>query len=101
MATVSLPPDERARKAMHLVLQRLQEPGTALAAAVAMGTSESTVSRIKTERLEECLRLMAHLGLKVVPADFVCVNPDAYHFLTATHEKFVRLAPQLIWEADA
>lgn len=101
MATVSSPPDERTRKAMQLVLQRLQEPGTAVAVAVAMGTSESTISRIKTERMEEVLRLMSHLGLKVVPADFKCVNPEAYSFLTSTHEKVMRLAPQLIWEADA
>jgi hypothetical protein len=101
MAAVSSPPDERTRKAMQVVLQRLQEPGTALAAALAMGTSESTISRIKTERMEEVLRLLAHLGLKVVPADYKCVNPDAYAFLTATHEKVMRVAPQLIWEADA
>ena len=66
-----------------------------------MGVSESTVSRIKNERLEECLRLLAHLGLKVVPAEFKCVNPEAYHFLTSTHKKVMRLAPQLIWDADA
>ena len=86
---------------MQLVLQRLQEPGTAVAVAAAMGTSESTVSRIKTERLEEVLRLMAHLGMKVVPADYKCVNPASYEFLTTTHEKVMRMAPHLIWEADA
>jgi len=83
---------------MQLVLQRLQEPGTAVAVAAAMGTSESTVSRIKTERLEEVLRLMAHLGMKVVPADYKCVNPASYEFLTTTHEKVMRMAPHLIWE---
>lgn len=86
---------------MQLVLQHLQEPGTAVSVAAAMGVSEATVSRIKNERMEECLRLLAHLGLKVVPQEFKCVNPDAYAFLTSTHEKVMRVAPQLIWEADA
>lgn len=86
---------------MQLVLQRLQEPGTAVSVAAAMGASEATVSRIKNERMEDCLRLLAHLGLKVVPAEFKCVNPDAYYFLTSTHEKVMRQAPHLIWEADA
>lgn len=101
MAEASSTAGERACKAQQLVLQRLQEPGTAHQVAQAMGASEATVSRIKNERLEDCLRLVAHLGLKVVPADYVCVNREAYAFLTSTHEKVMRQAPQLIWEADA
>ena len=101
MAEVCVPPPERARKTVQLVLQRLQEPGTGVAVAAAMGCSESTVSRLKTEKLEEMALFMACLGLKVVPAEFKCVDPAAYAFLTATHEKVMRVAPQLIWEADA
>lgn len=101
MQPVSVPPGERACKTMQLVLQRLQEPGTAVSVAAAMGTSEATISRIKNERLEDCLRLLGHLGLKVVPAEFKCVDPATFAFLTASHEKFMRVAPQLIWEADA
>lgn len=101
MQPVSVPPGERARKTVQLVLQRMQEPATGIAVAASMGVSESTVSRIKTERLEEVALFLAVLGLKVVPAEFKCVNPDAYAFLTATHEKVMRLAPQLIWDADA
>jgi hypothetical protein len=101
MAEASLTPPERACKAMQLVLQRLQEPGSAVSVAAAMGVSESTVSRLKNEHMEGALRLLAHLGLKVVPAEFKCVSPDAYAFLTATHEKIMRVAPHLIWEADA
>lgn len=101
MTELSATPPERARKAVQLALQRLQEPGTGIAVAAAMGVSESTVSRIKTERLEEVALFLACLGLKVVPAEFKCVDPAAYAFLTATHEKVMRRAPQLIWEADA
>lgn len=101
MPSVSSPPPERARKTVQLVLQRLQEPGMGIALATSMGVSESTISRIKSERLEEVAQLLAHLGLKVVPAEFKCVDPAAYAFLTATHEKVMRTAPQLIWEVDA
>jgi hypothetical protein len=101
MAESSSPPAERACKAMQMVLQRLQEPGTALAAATAMGVSEATVSRLKNERMEDCLRLLAHLGLKVVPVEHRCVKAEAYAFLVQTHERVMRAAPHLIWDEDA
>lgn len=101
MTEVSTTPPERARKAVQAVLQRLQEPGTGVAVAAAMGVSESTVSRIKTERLEEVALFLACLGFKLVPAEFKCVDPAAYAFLTKTHEKIMRTNPALIWEADA
>lgn len=100
MVEVSKSPAETARKGVQLALQRLQEPAKAGAIATAMGISESTVSRIKTERLEEVITALAHLGLKVVPADFKCVNPEAYAFLTSTHERVMREAPQLIWDIE-
>lgn len=66
-----------------------------------MGVSESTISRIKSEQLDKVTLLLAHLGLKVVPTEYKCVRPEAYAFLTATHEKVMRVAPELIWEQDA
>lgn len=91
---------ETARKGLTLALHRLQEPGKAGAVAAAMGVSDSTISRIKTERLEECMQFLAHLGIKCVPADYRCVNPEAYAFLTKTHERVMREAPQLIWDIE-
>lgn len=85
---------------MQLALQMLQEAGKATSVAAAMGVSDSTISRIKTERLEECLTFLAHLGLKVVPASYKCVDAAAYEFLTTTHERVMRKAPELIWEHD-
>ena len=93
-------PAQRVQQAQSLVLQRLAA-ATQAATAAAMGVSESTVNRIKTERLEEVLLMVAHLGLKVVPAEFKCVDPEAYAFLTKTHERVMRQAPQLIWDVDA
>lgn len=92
-------PADRAKQAHSLALQRLAAV-TQTAVSTAMGTSESTINRIKTERLEEVLLMLAHLGLKVVPADFKCVNPEAYAFLTTTHERVMRTAPQLIWDTE-
>lgn len=93
-------PIERAQQAQSMVLQRLAA-ATQSATATAMGVSESTINRIKTERLEEVLLMLAHLGLKVVPAEFKCVDPEAYAFLTKTHERVMRVQPQLIWDVDA
>jgi hypothetical protein len=63
---------------MQLALRALQEPGRASALATSMGLSESTVSRIKTERLEEALLFLAHLGLKTVPTEYQCVDPKTF-----------------------
>lgn len=100
MSASSTTPGERARKAAQLVLHRLQEPGTQAAVAVAMGIGEATASRLKNDHLEQVLLFMAHLGLKVVPADHTCVSRDTYEFLTRTHARVLQQAPQLIWEAD-
>lgn len=100
MAASSLTPPERARKGVQLVLQRLQEPGKAGAVAVSMGVSDSTVSRIKTERLDEVILLLAHLGLKVVPSDWKCVERSAYEFLTASCQRVMQRAPDLLWEQE-
>lgn len=100
MTEVSKTPAETTRKGVQLALQALQEPAKAVSVAAAMGVSESTVSRIKTERLEEVVTFLAHLGLKVVPTEFKCVNPEAYAFLTSTHRRVMQVAPQLIWEQD-
>lgn len=61
-----------------MVLHRLQQPGTATALASAMGVSEATISRIKNERLEECLLLLAHLEIKCVPSSHHCVDERTF-----------------------
>lgn len=100
MPSSSLTPPERARKAEARIFQRLQEGGTAGSIATAMGVSEATLSRIKNERLSEVLLFLAHLGMKVVPTDFKCVDREAYDFLTSTHARVMRQAPELIWERE-
>lgn len=68
--------------------------------AVSLGTSEATVNRLINEHLDKFAGLLAYLGYKVVPAEYRCVDPAAFEFLTATHERVMRKAPELIWEHD-
>lgn len=100
MKTASLTPPERARKGLQLALHAMQDAGKAGEVAAAMGVSDSTISRIKTERLEEVVLFLAHLGLKVVPSAYKCVDPAAYDFLTATHQRLMQKVPELIWEQE-
>lgn len=72
---------ETARKSHATVLRALQAPGRQVAIATAMGVSESTVSRLKTEHLAQICALLAHAGLKVVPAEDLSVDPTAVQAL--------------------
>jgi len=77
MDELSLSPSERARNAHSRFLQALAPVGTARKIAEIMGTSETTVSRVKGE-MESALGLLYQLGFKVVPSDYVCVQRDAF-----------------------
>lgn len=85
---------------MQLVLRALQEPGKAGAVAVAMGLSDATVSRIKTERLEEVLQYLAFLGMKVVPSDYQCVDPKTFAAFEVLYERAMSMTTpgKLIFE---
>ena len=95
-----LSPPERARKGVALVLQSMQTGEKAGAIAAAMGISDATLSRIKNERVEEVALLCAHLGIKWVPADWECVSRAAFEFMTTTHERVLRVAPELVWDIE-
>ncbi|CAN5715078.1 hypothetical protein BH10PSE18_BH10PSE18_08070 [soil metagenome] len=51
-----------------------------------MGLSESTISRIKNERLDEVLLFLAHLGIKCVPTSYRCIDERTFE------------AYQILWE---
>lgn len=100
MSALSTTPSERARKAYSRVLQAMQDPGTQRNVAQVLGVSESTVSRIKSEKLEDAITLLCHLGFKVVPQDMRCYPAD---YVTALHN-LARLqmqneAPTLEWDS--
>lgn len=100
MSELSLTPTERARKAYSNVLRATQEPGTQRNVAQVLGVSETTVSRIKTEKLEDAVTLLYHLGFKVVSQDMKCYPAD---YVTALHTMArmqMQHSPTLDWESE-
>ncbi len=67
--------ENRAREIEAMVLRRLGECGQG-AAAQALQVSEATVSRLKDGQITTISRLIAFLGLKVVPEEYREVNPE-------------------------
>ena len=53
LSSLSTPAAEMSRKAYSRVLQAMQEPGTARNLAQILGVSKATISRTKTEKLED------------------------------------------------
>ena len=91
MTEPSQTPDERARKMYSILLQRMQ--GSASAIAAAMGVSESTVSRLKTEHAETLCQIMAHAGLKIVDVTRTCVPTSEIELLRRLYARTSAPAP--------
>lgn len=92
---------ERARKSHVAVLRALQEPGRQVAIATAMGVSESTVSRFKSEQLEQFCTVLAYAGLKVVPSEMQCFPTEkiqALLTLAKAHLGAIERPEQLTWD---
>lgn len=96
-AELSTTASERARKAHSLVLQAMQDPGTARNIANAIGVSESTVSRTKAG-LEDAITLIVHLGFKVVSQDMKCFPVDYVEALHALARRQITERPKLDWD---
>jgi hypothetical protein len=102
-AELSLTPAEKARKAHGMVLRAMEEPGTGRGLAQVLGTSEATVSRIKTEKLEDVLVLLYQLGFKVVEGTRICVARDRYEAMVTIARAAMacpETARSLIWEGE-
>ncbi|WP_431482253.1 CII family transcriptional regulator [Pseudomonas solani] len=67
--------DARAREFESVFLQRLVSVGQKTVAD-AIGVSESTVSRWKEGEIERWCKVVAHLGLQLVPDSAVLVNAE-------------------------
>lgn len=65
-----------AKANLTRVLSRLSESGRQTAIATVMGVSESTVSRLKNEHLDSFCELLAHAGLKIIPAEMQAYPPE-------------------------
>lgn len=101
MTPLSSTPAERARKISCVVLQRVQRDATQAALATAMGVSESTVSRmLAPDHLDKMALMLAHAGLKVVPVERICVDPQMYEAMTRIASRAMadtETAQRLVW----
>lgn len=97
MSELCTPAHERARKAHAAVLAALQAPGTQVAIAAALGTSESTISRIKNERLAEVLTFLYASGFKLVRQGAVCITPEAFESLRQIAAKSLADPEHALW----
>jgi hypothetical protein len=102
-ASVSLTAAETSRKGVALAMKALATPGKAAACADAMRLSEPVISKIKNERLEDVVTLLAHLGLQVIPADYAVVDPHALEFLKRLHARVANdpVLAHILWEPHA
>lgn len=100
MAALSLSPPERGRKIVTTIMGRVKLAESQGAIATAIGKSEATVTRLLGDHLDNFGAVLAQLGLKVVPDEYRCVDPETYAFLTSTHERVMRKAPELIWDRE-
>lgn len=93
-------PTERAKKNLAAIFQRLASVGQANLAAT-LNVSESTISRWKTEEAEQVSRILAELGLKVVPVTLQCYEPkqlEAILTLAKARMETIHTAAELVWE---
>lgn len=99
MAALSDQQLARSRKIASLILQRLSSVGQ-VQLAEALGSSEASISRWKTDQIEQCAKALAVLGLKVVPEDARCYKPDAIEAIFTLARMQVESADvqSLVWE---
>lgn len=98
MSELSSSPAERSRKAHSAVLQSLADPGTQRNVALALGVSESTVSRTKGT-LEDAIALLYQLGFKVVAQEMKCYPTEYVQALHTMARMHMKNEPEpLTWE---
>jgi len=94
--------DERSRKSLSLIIQRLASVGGATVAEN-LKVSESTISRWKSEGAEQCARILAELGIKCVPEHVKCYEPkqiEAILALAKARLERIETTEQLVWEDE-
>lgn len=65
-------PAEKARKALATVLQVLKSNGKQGQVATSLGVSDSTMSRLVNDHMEQVIAALYHSGYKVVPQEMAC-----------------------------
>lgn len=100
MQQSSLTPAERARRIETTIRAALKSGETQDAIAAATNLSPATVTRLLNDHLPGFAAVLAQLGLKVVPAAYECLDPEAYAFVTSRLELVMKVQPKLIWNAE-
>lgn len=95
---------ERARKAYTLALHRISRVGQSTVAQE-IGTSPTTVSRFVSDPdgLERACKVLAAVGLKVVPVAMQCFPPEKvaiFMTLARDHLNYLQRPEQLAFEDD-
>lgn len=87
---------------LTLILKGMQDPGNAASLAQSTGLSEPTISRLRSDHLQNVCKLIAHMDLKVVPQTMVCVDPETYRAIAHIAHKAMALPgiAELITEGD-
>lgn len=80
MTSLSGSVDQKSRKMLALVFSQFSDQKQSVIAA-AIGVSDGTVSKFKSEHMETCCKLLAAAGLKIVPAHFECHKPEYMQWL--------------------
>lgn len=92
---------DKSRKNETAILKALASLGQARLADL-MGVSESLVSRQKSDgQLAKTAEMLAHLGLKVVPAGMKCFDPEYVEHLRALAQIGLKqpcMSQELEWE---
>jgi hypothetical protein len=98
--TVETTPRDRANASYSLFLRTMAGSATTAGdIAKAMEVSDSKVSEIKNKQMQDCLLLLAHLGLKVVPAEFECMAPETHRFVSS-HVRMAKVAPHILFGSE-
>jgi len=103
MAQLSAQQESRSRKNLSVMLKALCTAGQG-AAASAIGVHESTVSRMKggeISQMWQMCKLLAAIGLKVVPVDSQCFSAEhveALRVLALQSSLLTNRADQLEWD---
>lgn len=93
---------EKARKVESNLLQGIHRSGQSRIAE-AVGVSEATISRLKTEQLAQVAAVIAAAGMKVVPDTMRCYpakKMNAILELARDHLNAVDSVEQLSWEEE-
>jgi len=102
IAEVSLTCAERSRIANTAFLRKLEPRGTAANVAIAMGTSETTVSNTK-DKMEASLALLYQLGFKVVDDSRICVQRETYAAMVTLARRAMAdeaMVKKLTWDEE-